>query len=113
LRGVLRRIEYVGDLDQEGLRIALAAGRSALAAGLPEIEPAAGLHRAMLASARRFGFPTGWPCGTPSGKVNERTLEFIPAEIRADVRKVLAAGRRIPEEVLGPDELLAAWLKAH
>ena len=63
----------------------------------------------MLHSARRFGHPAGWPCESANARVNERTAAFIPAEIRADVRKVLAAGRTIPEEVLGPDELLAAW----
>ena len=59
LRGVLRKIEYVGDLDQEGLRIAVAAGRSALSAGLPEISRqwAFCTGHATLSQALR---PSGW-----------------------------------------------------
>jgi hypothetical protein len=55
------RIEYVGDFDWAGVRIASEAARAASKAGLPEIVPAVRLHRAMLESADSFGFPTGWP----------------------------------------------------
>ena len=107
--GPLERIDYAGDLDHEGLQLAVAANRAAIAAGLPEIRPAESLHRAMLVSAKQFGHPLGWPSRSSSRRPEWDAVQFVSPELRALVRAVLESGRRIPEEVLGPDELAAAW----
>lgn len=80
--------------------------------GLPEVKPAPGLHRAMLEASRRFAHPRGWPDPGRSEEVREDAgflAHFVPAPEREEVRRILEAGNRIPEEVLGPDELLAVW----
>lgn len=104
-------IEYVGDLDREGLRIALAARRASSAAGLPTVEPATGLHRAMLDAANHLGHSEGWPAAGERALTegDEALVEFLPAELHPKVRALLGARRRIPEEVLGPERLVALW----
>lgn len=109
------RIAYVGDLDRDGLRIANAAARVARSAALPAVTPAAGLHRAMLTAGERFGSANGWPHASARRGAASNDAELVgwlPADVRDAVRAILAAGRRIPEEVLGPDELGAAWADA-
>ena len=109
----IERIEYVGDLDGPGLEIARAAQRTAHEAGLPSVEPATAVHRAMLDSARRLcpgAERPGWPAGegaTEGASID--ALEFLAPELRADVAAILEAGLRVPEETLGPEELAAVW----
>jgi hypothetical protein len=108
----IQRIIYVGDLDAHGLRIAARACRAAARAGLPRIEPATDLHLAMLASAAHFGHPEGWKdhaTQRPSAEKLASLLSFLEPPAREAVANILAAGNRIPEEVLGPDELSAIW----
>jgi hypothetical protein len=108
-RGV-ESLHYVGDLDHAGLDIAWVARRCAKDLGLPTIEPASELHRQMLAAADAFGHPKGWPAHERFSDADRaRILGVLSPEERDPVRAVLAAGRRIPEEVLGPDELRRAW----
>ncbi len=105
-------IHYVGDLDRPGLRTARLARVSAVAAGLPPVEPATGLHMAMLRAAEAFGSAVGWPHdGAAAEPLPDDPLlaSFLPDEVRAETTRILQQGRRIPEEVLGPDELQAAW----
>lgn len=104
-------IHYVGDLDRPGLATALAASRVAQAAGLPPVEPAPGLHRAMLTAAARMNHPTGWEYAEKDPKLarDELLLNWLPAEARPGVAAVLAAKRRVPEEVLGPKNFQALW----
>lgn len=80
--------------------------------GLPPPKPAAVLHRAMLSSAAKLGFPGGWqnftaPRAGPSDL--ERPLTFIDGGCAKTLSKILALRHRIPEEVLSPGELAAAW----
>ena len=104
------RVMYVGDLDRAGLRIAQAAAQTSQRAGLPPLEPAPGLHKAMLDSAAHLGHPLGWATEARRSRTDDAHLvTWLPSEVRARVREVLAAGRRVPEEVLGPEELLQAW----
>jgi len=108
-----RRVEsihYVGDLDHAGLDIAWVARRRAKELGLPALAPASELHRQMLSAAEAFGHPKGWPAQErfTDGEL-QRVLEVLAPEARNQVELVLQAGRRIPEEVLGPDELREAW----
>jgi len=103
-------ISYVGDLDWPGLQIASAARDAAGKQGLPEIIPASALHRAMLRSSEHLGYPTGWPAKSPAPRrANvESVVSFLSKDIRTRVLGILEAGKRIPEEVLGPEELVHA-----
>ena len=106
------QIDYVGDLDRDGLRIALATQRAAAKAGLPIPRAAAGLHRLMLDACQDFGHSRGWPHRKKritNAQGDADLLAFLPADVREDVAPILAADRRIPEEVLGPRQLSALW----
>ncbi|HEX9640326.1 MAG TPA: hypothetical protein VGB13_03325 [Candidatus Krumholzibacteria bacterium] len=103
-------IHYVGDLDHAGLDIAWAARKCAREIGLPAVQPAGELHRQMLSAAEAFGHPQGWPAQERfSDGDRQRILDVLTPTVRSQVAVVLQAGRRIPEEVLGPEELRAAW----
>lgn len=108
----IERIEYVGDLDRHGLRIARGAAELAQSEHLPQVVPARGLHRAMLQSVQQFGYPEGLeyqPKERRSDASDEALAAWLPEDVRVDVLKIIQAGRRVPEEVLGPDELLHVW----
>jgi hypothetical protein len=107
---IVESIHYVGDLDHAGLDIALSARRCAKDLGLPVVAPAGELHREMLLAAESFGHPQGWPAHERfSGDERARILEALSLDVRSQVDAILKAGRRIPEEVLGPDEFRKAW----
>jgi hypothetical protein len=108
----VQRIVYVGDLDGHGLRIAARASRAAARAGLPCVEPATELHSAMLEAAARFGHSDGWKDGSaqrPNAEKLITLLRFLSPPLREAVARIIIAGNRIPEEVLGPAELQAVW----
>jgi len=103
-------IHYVGDLDHAGLDIAWAARKCAQELGLPPVLPASELHRQMLTTAGAFGHPQGWPTQKGfSEDERQRGLDVVAPPLRKQVEAVLCAGCRIPEEVLGPNELRSAW----
>lgn len=106
-------IHYVGDIDLPGLTIAVEAGKIAQKTGLPRIAAAPGLHHAMLEAAKTFQHPNGWPAAKskPAGMDTKviPLLPFLPPDTQTQIRDILVKGRRIPEEVLGPDELEKAW----
>jgi hypothetical protein len=103
-------IHYVGDLDQAGLDIAWAARKCTRELGLPELRPASELHRQMLAAAEAFGHAEGWPAQERFPEADrQRVLDAVAAPLRTQVGAILRSGRRIPEEVLGPEELRRAW----
>jgi hypothetical protein len=105
-------IHYVGDLDDDGLDIASGARRCAKDLGLPPVMPASELHRQMLVAAESLGHPKGWPTRRRfSGAERARSLDMIPMDMRRQVDVLLKSGHRIPEEVLGPQELRRAWLR--
>jgi hypothetical protein len=109
----LTKVEYVGDLDYYGLKTASAAIRLARELGLPAIQPATQLHQAMIDSARAFGHPDGWP-ETESLSLPPRNdlppiLDFLDITLRESIGKMVKNRYRIPEEVLGPDEMAAVW----
>lgn len=108
----VQEIDYVGDLDRDGLRIALAAQRIALETALPVPRPAPGIHRLMLDAARQFDHPRGWPHRkkrAPGTSSDAELLAFLPPDVRSTVAPIIAADRRIPEEVVGPQALAALW----
>lgn len=111
-RGQLEAIDYVGDLDRDGLRIALAVHQIARSVSLPAVHPASVLHRAMLESSHRLGAKNGWPHHKRRAATavdDGRLVEFLDPDLRPAVSALLIAGRRIPEEVLGPDEMRILW----
>lgn len=106
-------IHYVGDLDHAGLDIAWAVRRRAEDLGLPAVRPADELHRQMLLAAEAFGQPQGWPAQERLADLHRSgVLEVLTSDVRGPVEALLCAGCRIPEEVLGPDEVRAAWSAA-
>lgn len=108
----IERIEYIGDLDRPGLRIAQRVAALAYQEQLPPVVPARGLHRAMLQSVRQFGYPNGIAYQEKEQRCDtndEALLAWLPEDVQMEVRTILQAGNRIPEEVLGPDELLQVW----
>lgn len=106
------RIDYVGDLDRPGLDIARMSSAGAVHVSLPAVTPAPGVHRAMLDAAASLGSPTGWPYdSTRMSDADEARVAWLPSSVRSDARNVLSAGRRIPEEVLGPAEM-RGWLES-
>jgi hypothetical protein len=103
-------IHYVGDLDHAGLDIAWSAQLCAKELGLPAVALAGELHRQMLLAAESFGHPQGWPAQERFASDDRiRILDALSPNVRGQVDAILKAGRRIPEEVLGPDELRRAW----
>jgi hypothetical protein len=112
LKRRVERIEYVGDLDRPGLRVARNAARLANAENLPPIQPARGLHRAMLQSIQQFGYPNGLEYDARERRKvpgDEELVGWLPEDVRAECLMMVRAGNRIPEEVLGPDELQRVW----
>ncbi len=108
----IEHIEYVGDLDRPGLRIARGATELARNEHLPSVTPARGLHQAMLRSVQRFGYPGGLeyqPKERRTVSNDNELVKWLPEEVRAEVLAIIQAGKRVPEEVLGPDELLQIW----
>lgn len=103
-------IRYGGDLDHAGLDIAWSVRRRSKYLGLPAVLPAIEFHRQMLSSAESFGHPHGWPAHDRGADVDRSgVLDALSPDVRGRVDAVLRAGRRIPEEVLGPNELRSAW----
>ena len=108
----IKRIEYVGDMDRPGLRIAQSVISIAELEDLPPVMPAKGIHRAMLESVRHFGYPDGMEYREDekrSESSDEALVAWLPDDIRPNILTIIRAGRRIPEEVLGPAEMLRVW----
>ncbi len=105
----LKSIHYVGDMDASGLKIAEAARHAAGRIDLPQILPAPGFHLAMLEAAGRFGYPKGWPAGSGGDPIegDGGFLNSFSRDLRKRILAIVNSGRRIPEEVLGPDEMAA------
>jgi hypothetical protein len=98
---------YVGDLDGAGLAIAIRAREQAIAAGLPTLRAAPGFHAAMLSAAASFGCPDGWPPRRAS-MAFDPAATHLPNDVQERAFRIVRAGRRISEEVLGPTEM--EWL---
>jgi hypothetical protein len=113
IRSITPRVEslhYVGDLDYAGLDIASGLRKCSKELGLPTVEPASELHRQMLATAAAFGYAHGWPGRKRADREQaRRVLGALSDDVRDRVEDLLTEGRRIPEEVLGPDELRRTW----
>jgi hypothetical protein len=97
LEPVIGAIEYVGDLDAEGLSIAAELQRLSQ---LP-VEPASSFHQAMLDSAVALGSPDGWPLSEGIEHVDlAKGISFLSSDLHERVGNIVRSGRRIPEEAL-------------
>jgi len=85
-------IHYFGDLDGEGLQIPAAAAR---ALGDLPLVASERWYDLLLARGAGLVLPDVEPC-TP-----EFGLQWLPERLRPPVRQLLAAGRRLPQELVG------------
>lgn len=94
----ITEIQYVGDLDAEGMSIAAELQR--LSKVIP-VRPATQFHKAMLDSAAQLESPDGWPSKDDRRSNNpEFGAGFLASEVCEQVASMIRNGRRIPEEAL-------------
>lgn len=98
-------IEYFGDIDPTGIRIALKLATQIKNAQLPPLRPAEELYtRAFQDGVRR-------PLSrTPSRLQLEEAKIWLPASLHSHIEQLYAAGRRIPQESVGLD-VLRKWAR--
>jgi hypothetical protein len=89
-------IHYFGDLDAEGLQIPAAAAR---ALGALPLVPAERWYEMLLNRGANRSLPDVEP------NAPESALQWLPEHLRARVRQLLASGRRLPQELVGWDQL--------
>jgi hypothetical protein len=94
----IKDVLYVGDLDAEGLKIAAELQRLSKTVA---VQPAHEFHRTMLESATKLGFPDGWPVKDDQPlRGSDPAISNLDPVVAQKVSTIIAAGRRIPEEVL-------------
>jgi hypothetical protein len=94
----ITEIQYVGDLDAEGVSIAAEFQR--LSKDIP-VRPATRFHQAMLASAAELESPGGWALQSGREQVeSQAAIIFLAPEIRDHVSDMIRSARRVPEEAL-------------
>ncbi len=89
-------IHYFGDLDGEGLQIPAFAAR--VLGDLPLVA-AERWYDLLLARGAGLVLPDVAPC------IPEFALQWLPERLRAPISQLLAAGRRLPQELVGWDQL--------
>lgn len=90
------RVVYFGDLDAGGLRTAHAADRAAQAAGLPPLEPAVSLYRALL----EHGVVETKACTPVSGSDARRLAAWLPTDLQEQTVALLEQGSRVAQEAI-------------
>lgn len=98
--GAAGPIYYFGDLDFDGIRIPLQAGRNATAQHLPPILAHPELYARLLANARTELLTAGeaWP-------LRDDFLAWLPASIRVPAHDLATRGFRLAQEWLGYEAL--------
>jgi len=94
---------YWGDFDPVGLDIPMETSAAVEAAGLGPLRPADPLYEAMAEHAERTG---GTECRTPWG-LRDRS-KWLGPQLCVRFERVAAAGRRVAQEVLGPQQVVMA-----
>ena len=89
---------YFGDLDRDGLVIPWRAATDFAPDHKLRVLPETRWYRLLLARAGEVVLPTG-----PA--LREEGLEWLPIELREEVSEHFRAGRRIPQELVGTEEL--------
>ncbi|MGH9279016.1 MAG: Wadjet anti-phage system protein JetD domain-containing protein, partial [Acidimicrobiales bacterium] len=91
---------YWGDFDPTGLAIPIAASAGVEAAGLGPLRPAEPFYEAMADHAERTG---GTECRTAWGERDRSSWLGVPLWKRFS--PVVGRGRRVAQEVLGPEQV--------
>ncbi len=97
-------VDYFGDLDQRGLEIAVAANERLAAHGI-HLTPAIRWYTELLDRAEARQLP-GAACD-----ISSQCVAWLPSELQARAKALLAAGYRAPQELVGW-ELLEQLLPA-
>lgn len=92
----IERVRYFGDLDAAGLRIPRNAAQTAAREDLPEVAPAHGLYRALLATAVRQGGQSP----VPPDQACDLTYWLADEILAEQSSDLLRAGVRVPQEAL-------------
>jgi Uncharacterized protein conserved in bacteria C-term(DUF2220) len=95
------RIFYFGDIDVKGLVIPIAAAMTLRAEGLPALLPHLGCYRRAFERALHAHLPITIPTILPNG-----AQEWLGAELATLAQVWFARGIRIPQELVGWEELL-------
>ncbi len=105
--GGLSVVDYVGDLDAKGIDIGASFAEQVRSCADICVNPATAVHQAMLRAAEELGHPNGWP--TASRHQTGEVYRWLSPECAETVDRVLAAGHRIPEEVLHDGHYRYIW----
>lgn len=97
----VERIWYYGNVDAEGLRIPIRATERAAREHLPPVEPAAALYELLLC----HGQPS--PVRPVPVDEAETLARWLPESLRAAVVQLLVGGRRLIQEWVGYEVLIA------
>lgn len=100
-------IDYIGDLDARGIEIASGVSHAAHAIGLPRPKPAPAAYQRMLDRIREYGHPVGLKAKGPGRPLKDAERAWLPEDVREAVVTMIECGRRIPEEVLLPEDYAA------
>ncbi|MFF1875177.1 hypothetical protein [Kitasatospora herbaricolor] len=92
------RLLLYGDLDIHGLECAHQAAPRARAAGLPELQPAHGLYRALLTRRTRAAPPV-------PHELAHAAASWLPDPLARRATDLLVSGRILPQEALPLPEL--------
>ncbi|PVE20857.1 hypothetical protein DC522_29880 [Microvirga sp. KLBC 81] len=93
------RIEYAGDLDPEGIRIAANLHAELAKEGMA-LHPASAFYRVMLEM-------TPFPMATQQQPVGD-AIAWLPEELRADSASLFERGHRVAQEVLDVPQVTTA-----
>lgn len=99
-------VEYFGDIDPTGIRIAQKLAGQVAAAGLPALRPAADLYRWAFENGTRNALKRA-----PSRVQLEEAKSWLPQDMHSRLQELYASAKRIPQESLGADAL-RAWRDA-
>lgn len=104
--GVTGPVWYWGDIDPAGLDIPSAASPAVAATGLGPMLPAVPLYEAMADHLDQAG-------PTPGREVWDRKdhTAWLGPQLWARFREVVESGGRVAQEVVGPDQVIAAVQK--
>lgn len=95
----IRAIRYFGDLDEDGLEVAIRATDAARRAGLPPIAPAVGLYARLL----RWGTAEAVRAVDPARAAT--LVEWLPKRLASGAFDRLTAGERLAQEAVSTDRL--------
>jgi hypothetical protein len=94
-------VQWFGDIDRDGLRIAISASAALAAEGL-DVAPHQALYRALM--ARAISAPSIVPPTTPA-EATALARWLDDAYLSAFAAEILVSGRRAMQEQVGPREL--------